>query len=117
MYAGFSGFSGCGTLLQHRQFAFDGLAVLRKRIDVETIENPELKTSAYKNENGDLVIVFLNRSEVAKNIQLNLPNLPGSKVTMYETSESRSLAPLENVNPALPFSVPKQSISTLVIAQ
>jgi hypothetical protein len=30
MYAGFSGYFGCGSLLQHRQFVFDDLVIKAK---------------------------------------------------------------------------------------
>jgi len=84
-----------------------------KRVSVEIEETTVIKISAFKNVNGELVIVIINKAETAKNIQLNLPK---GVAKMFETSEFKSLSSVKKVNPKKPFSVPKESISTLVIA-
>ncbi len=54
-------------------------------------ENPALTTSSYKNENGQLVIVVLNKHEFAQELKINLDGDYSSKVKVYETSEENDL--------------------------
>jgi len=84
-----------------------------KRISVELEENSDVKISAYKNKNGEIVVVCMNRSETSKSIQLNLQD----NAKRFETSENNNLSRLEEVHLKKPFSLPKQSITTLVISQ
>jgi len=88
-----------------------------KRISVETKENQNLKISAYKNENGDLIVVIVNRGSDVENIQMKLPGNSKHTAKLYETSENKNLTKQANVNLNESFNIPKQSISTLVIPQ
>jgi O-glycosyl hydrolase len=87
------------------------------RILVETKENEKLKTSAYKNINGDLVLVIINRGEHSSSIQLDLPMHSNYSAKLYETSENKSLSKHESINIQELLTIPQQSISTLVITQ
>jgi len=88
-----------------------------KRISVETKVNQNLKISAYKNENGDLIVVIVNRGSDVENIRMNLPGNSKNTAKIYETSENKNLTKQANVNLNESFNIPKQSISTLVIPQ
>ncbi|WP_346855733.1 glycoside hydrolase family 30 protein [uncultured Draconibacterium sp.] len=82
-----------------------------KRISVETETSQELKISAYKNTNRELVIVCINRSRQEQNIFLNLAEI----AKRFETSEKNDLTRLENVNLKNTIGLPEQSITTFVI--
>ncbi|MCY1720667.1 glycoside hydrolase family 30 protein [Prolixibacteraceae bacterium Z1-6] len=82
-----------------------------KRIEVKTETNPDVKISAYKNENGNVVIVCLNRNKQDQNIQMNL----GGKALQYETSKENSLAFLSTIKLKNPVSLPGQSVTTFVV--
>lgn len=84
-----------------------------KRIDVETNQEDSLKTSAYKNENGEIVVVIINKGKTSETVQINL----AGNTNRYETSKNNSLAPLGNVDISKPVSIPKESVSTFVITQ
>ncbi|MDB4584122.1 glycosyl hydrolase [Draconibacterium sp.] len=84
-----------------------------KRISVATEENSDVKISAYKNKNGELVVVCINRSETVQYIQINLTGT----AKRYETSEKHSLALLSKVKLKKPVILPKQSISTFIVEQ
>lgn len=82
-----------------------------KRISVESIEKSDIKISAYKNTNDELVIVCLNRSEAEQTIQLNLKG----KAKRYETSDEHSLSLLGETNLKKPTILPERSITTFVL--
>jgi len=84
-----------------------------KRVSVDSPENPDVKISAYKNKNGEFAVVILNRAKTDISIKLSLSGI----AKRYETSESHSLSLLGEVNLENPFTIPKQSISTFIIAQ
>ncbi len=88
-----------------------------KRIDVETKLNSYIKTSAYKNEDGQFVIVVINKGEKPENIQFNIENLSIHSAKRYETSVENSLSFLGAVDISKSITIPKESISTFVIAQ
>lgn len=88
-----------------------------KRILAESDLPDDIKTSAFKNENGDLAVVIINRSTGQKKIQLNLENVNTNFFKIYETSESSSLGLANTKIEDDKFSVPGRSISTIVIAQ
>lgn len=82
-----------------------------KRIAVEVKANSNVKISAYKNKNSNIVIVCLNRSEHDQNIQLNLTQ----SAKRYETSEQNSLTMLDQTNLKNPVRLPGRSITTFVL--
>jgi len=82
-----------------------------KRISVETEANNELKISAFKNKNGDIVFVCINRGQENTKIQLNL----SGKAGLYETSSGKNLRFKGEFEVKNPIELPKQSISTLLI--
>ncbi|TNF40955.1 MAG: xylanase [Bacteroidetes bacterium] len=86
-----------------------------KRISAEVQENPDLKISAFRNENGDLVVVIVNRNKNDKNIQIELPGNLKHVATIYETSESSSLLKKKNINLNESLNIPNQCIWTIVI--
>ncbi len=86
------------------------------RISSETNSDNELKTSAYKNENGDLVVIILNRASTQKEISLTLKNNKNRSGVVYETSANHNLSPVAEVAPGDLFAVPGKSISTLLIS-
>jgi O-glycosyl hydrolase len=88
-----------------------------QRVATETLTENQLKTSAYKNKNGDVVVVLINPSREQQNIRLILPHQNLSSAKIYETSENHNLTFVKNVGKGDSFSVPEQSISTVVIAQ
>lgn len=81
------------------------------RIAVEHSKNTDIKISAYKNANEELVVVCINRGENSQNIQLSL----NGKAKRYETSENKSLSMIGNINLSKPLDLPAQSISTFVV--
>lgn len=83
-----------------------------KRIFAEAEVNSDLRISAYQNPGNQLVVVIVNRSEEERHIQLNRKGT----AKRYETSENHDLALIGEIDPS-DFSVPKQSVTTLVIAQ
>lgn len=85
-----------------------------KRISVETIENADLKTSAYQNRDGSMVVVVINHSNVVKYIGLNLSADIKTVSELYETSENKNLSKQEDINLGEPQGIPKQSICTFV---
>ncbi len=89
-----------------------------KRIDVESSKNTNLKISAFQNENGELVVLIINQETENKSIQLQFPkSIAATYATCYETSETGNLKQKEKVDLRRNVSIPKQSISTLVIAR
>jgi O-glycosyl hydrolase len=86
-----------------------------KRISAEVPENQDLKISAFRNENGDLVVVIVNRNKNDKNIQIGLPGNLKYDATIYETSESSSLLKKKNINLNESLNIPNQCIWTIVI--
>jgi len=88
-----------------------------KRITVESGENQNAKISAFKNTNGELIVVILNRGNNVENIHVKLAGNLKYDATIYETSENNSLSKKGNINLNKSFSIPKQSISTIVIPQ
>jgi len=88
-----------------------------KRIQVESGENQNIKISAFRNNNGELVVVILNRGNNEENIGVKLPGNIKFDAKIYETSENKSLTKRENINLNESFNIPKQSISTIVISQ
>jgi O-glycosyl hydrolase len=88
-----------------------------KRILVESGENQNIKISAFRNNNGELVVVILNRGNNEENIRVKLPGNVKFEAKIYETSENKSLTKRENINLNESFNIPKQSISTIVISQ
>lgn len=88
-----------------------------KRISVEPEIGLDIKTSAWKNSNGDLVMVVINGSNTDAKIQFNLPDNIKQIAKLYETSENKNLMKQENVNLTGLVIIPQQSISTLVITR
>jgi O-glycosyl hydrolase len=82
-----------------------------KRISVEAETNNELKISAFKNKNGDIVFVCINRGDENTKIQLNL----SGKAKIYETSSDKNLSLTGEFNLKDRIELPKQSVSTLLI--
>ena len=82
-----------------------------KRVLVDTPENNDLKISAFKNTNGNLVFVCVNRGSENKTILVDVPG----KAKIYETSNTKNLALKTTVNLIYPVELPKYSISTLVV--
>ena len=88
-----------------------------KRISVEMNSEPDIKTSAFKNENDELVVVIINRGETSKEIQINLSNHSGISAKRYDTDENKSLSYQAKINLYQKINLPKRSISTFVIPQ
>lgn len=88
-----------------------------KRVLVECYEDKGMKTSAFQNEDGALVIVIINRSSKEENINISFPNNYGNFAELYQTSENKNLTRQNLINLRSTFSVPQQSISTIVITQ
>ncbi|MBW6537808.1 MAG: glycosyl hydrolase [Mariniphaga sp.] len=78
-------------------------------------ENPVLTTSAYKNENGQLVIVIINKHDNAQELKINLNGDYSSKAKVYETSEENNLKFLGEFNRKEPLKIAKKSVTTIVI--
>jgi len=88
-----------------------------KRILAESLENQNIKISSFKNTNGELLVVILNRGNNAENIRIKLQGNLKYDAKIYETSENNSLTKKGNINLNKSFSIPKQSISTIVVPQ
>ena len=88
-----------------------------KRVLVECDENQDIKTSAFQNENGALVVVIINRSSKVENIHLTFPGNYENFAELYQTSENKNLTKQDVMNLRSTFSVPQQSISTFLITQ
>jgi O-glycosyl hydrolase len=88
-----------------------------KRIAVDSGENQDIKVSAFKNTNGEMIVVVLNRGNNVEKIRMKLPGNLKYDAKIYETSENKSLSKKEDIKLNGPFNIPKQSISTLVIPQ
>jgi len=86
-----------------------------KRISVEYDENQDIKTSAYKNENGELVIVVLNRGNETKDIRFQCLKPGYGKAKKYETSENSNLFFKGVIDFNKPVVVQRESISTFVV--
>lgn len=84
-----------------------------KRIDVEANQDGNLKTSAYKNKNDEIVIVIINKGNTPETVQINL----NGKAKRYETSKNNSLALLGKVDVSKPVIIPMECILTFVITQ
>lgn len=78
-------------------------------------DNPPLKTSAFKNENGELVVVVLNDKATKLNLHINLQGNYNSKAKVYETSEKNNLKLLGTIDIGESIEIAKQSITTIVI--
>jgi O-glycosyl hydrolase len=87
-----------------------------KRIKVDTNQDGNLKTSAYKNESGDLVIVIINKGESSENVQFKFKGLSKKNAKRYETSSTNSLSLLGIIDISNSISIPKESVSTFVIS-
>lgn len=84
-----------------------------KRISVEYAENPELKISAFKNENGKIVTVILNRGNTEKMLKLNIPG--GSETAkIYETSKQNDLSYLREFRISDKIKIASRSVITIV---
>jgi O-glycosyl hydrolase len=82
-----------------------------KRIAVESVENSDIKISAYKNENGGLVVVCMNSSELKQTIKMNIEG----KAKRYETSDNHSLSLIGKANLKQALNLPMRSITTFVL--
>ncbi|QIA06288.1 glycoside hydrolase family 30 protein [Draconibacterium halophilum] len=82
-----------------------------KRVSVKSAKNLNLKISAYKNTDNQVVVVCINRGEEAASIQFDL----AGEAKIYETSEEQNLSLMgkHNLNKAVLLS--GRSITTLVI--
>lgn len=78
-------------------------------------ENPVLTTSSYKNKNGQLVVVVLNKHDEAQELKINLDGDYGSKARIYETSEENNLKFLGEFDRKEPLKIDKKSVTTIVI--
>ena len=80
------------------------------RITVESVNNSGIKMSAFKNPDGKIVVVAVNRQSEPKEAALYLPFVNIKKMEVFETSETRNLvktmdsARMQNVLVS-PFSV------------
>ena len=88
-----------------------------KRVFAESERNPDFKTSAYRNVNGELVVVVINQSNNNKSIQLELPKNYEQLGELYETSENKNLLKQKDVDLRNQILIPKRSITTLRITQ
>ncbi len=86
------------------------------RISAETAPEPGVKTAAFKNKNGELVVIIINRSETEKSIRLTNSGAETDSYKVYETSATKNLAPVETKIKNGGFSVPAESITTVVFA-
>ena len=82
-----------------------------KRIAVDSPGNSDLKISAYKNEDGSIVVVCLNRGAIVQDTQLNL----NGSSKRYETSGQYNLKRLEDINLGEKIRLPARSVTTFVI--
>lgn len=87
------------------------------RIGLNMNEKESLKTSAYKNENGELVVVVINKSETSESIHFKIDETFSNSAKRYETSEKNNLSFLGNEDISKPITLPGQSISTFVVVQ
>ncbi len=82
-----------------------------KRIEVESPESADLKISAYKNANGELVVVCINRGEESAGIQIDMDG----KAKIYVTSDEHSLSCIGEQELDRAIKLPGRSVTTLVI--
>jgi O-glycosyl hydrolase len=82
-----------------------------KRVELKIEDESNVKISAYKNTNNELVIVAINRCPQDKKIQFNLTGT----ALLYETSTTNNLRFINTTNLSEPVCLPKQSITTLVV--
>lgn len=82
-----------------------------KRIRIKTTGNRELKISAYKNKNGELVVVCVNKANTTQDVQFNLTG----QAHRFETSEKKNLEFMEKTDLSKTIQLPAYSITTFVV--
>lgn len=88
-----------------------------QRIFAESDEENNIKTAAFKNSNGEVVLVIINQSEMPKVIQLHGNNIQTETGKVYETSATKSLHLVTGIAVGKNFTVSERSISTVVFAR
>jgi O-glycosyl hydrolase len=78
-------------------------------------ENPVLTTSSFKNKNGQLVIVVLNKHGEAQKLNIKLDGDYNPKARIYETSEENDLKFLGEFDRKETLKIAKKSVTTIVI--
>jgi O-glycosyl hydrolase len=78
-------------------------------------ENPVLTTSSYKNKNGQLVIVVLNKHDNAQKLNIKLDGDYSSKAKVYETSEENNLKFRGEFDRNESLKIAGKSVTTIVI--
>lgn len=101
------------TLGNYSRFIRPGAA----RIDVTANQDGNLKTSAFKNKSGELIIVIINKGEKSEDIQISFEGTSFNSAKRYETSKKESLSYLGKENISQPVKLPGQSISTFIITE
>ncbi|WP_297097003.1 glycoside hydrolase family 30 protein [uncultured Draconibacterium sp.] len=81
-----------------------------RRIFVESTPNSNLKISAFKNSNNQIVVVCINRGDAAENIQFKL----SGEARVYETSDKHNLTLTGKQNLDKAIQVPGRSVTTFV---
>ncbi len=84
-------------------------------IMVSKSKNPELKVSAYKNENGELVLVVLNDNSTKLNLQINVQGAYNSGAKVYETSEKNNLKLTGTFDIGEILEITENSVTTIVM--
>ncbi len=78
-------------------------------------DNPQLKASAYKNKDGELVVVIINDNNTKRNLRINLQGDYNTNARVYETSAQNSLKLMGTIDTGKPFEIAEHSITTIVI--
>jgi hypothetical protein len=84
------------------------------RVGVTEKTDSDIKTSAFLNTDGKLVVVIINKNETEKNISLTAEPFKGNIAKRYETSEKSSLELLGNQDMLKEILIPGQSVSTFI---